>query len=275
MNDITIAEEGRALTAGQVVNHVRLIQQVMGDIMKADVHYGVIPGTKKNSLWKPGAEVLCVTFRIAPSYKVEDLSTEDERRYRITCVGTHQVSGQTLGEGIGACSSMEEKYKWRKAVHRKEYEAADTLRRRTKYGYDGKETLQVRTEPADLDNTILKMACKRAQVAMSINVTGASDIFNQDLEDLPEEYVASEVAQETDKKFTQPSAKSDSAEPLKIDPATDSPAGEGPVRLIKKKLEDAALTDAELFKKFSIASFEEIKVSMLNGILKWISGPTS
>jgi hypothetical protein len=31
------------------------------------------------------------------------------------------------------------------------------------------------------------MACKRAQVAMTLNVTAASDIFTQDIEDLPEE----------------------------------------------------------------------------------------
>jgi hypothetical protein len=42
----------------------------------------------------------------------------------------------------------------------------------------------VRTEPADLANTVLKMACKRAKMAMVLNVTAASDCFTQDLEDL-------------------------------------------------------------------------------------------
>ena len=58
-------------------------------------------------------------------------------------------------------------------------------RKRIKYGkYTAK---QVRTEPADLANTVLKMACKRAQLAMTLNVTAASDIFSQDLDDLPPE----------------------------------------------------------------------------------------
>jgi predicted phage-related endonuclease len=43
---------------------------------------------------------------------------------------------------------------------------------------------QVRTEPADLANTILKMANKRAKMAMVLNVTAASDCFAQDLEDM-------------------------------------------------------------------------------------------
>jgi hypothetical protein len=43
---------------------------------------------------------------------------------------------------------------------------------------------QIRTEPADLANTILKMANKRAKMAMVLNVTAASDCFAQDLEDM-------------------------------------------------------------------------------------------
>jgi hypothetical protein len=48
---------------------------------------------------------------------------------------------------------------------------------------------QIRTEPADLANTALKMACKRAKIAMVLNVTAASDMFSQDLEDLDAELV--------------------------------------------------------------------------------------
>jgi hypothetical protein len=107
-------------------------------------------------------------------------------RYRIAAIGTHQTSGIVMGEGMGECSSGEEKYKWRKSVNANEFDATPEDRRRTKFGkqYDVK---QVRTEPADLANTILKRACKRAQVAMILNVTAASDCFTQDIEDLPEE----------------------------------------------------------------------------------------
>src|SRR5690606_12324178 len=70
-----------------------------------------------------------------------------------------------------------------------------------KYGYDRQngaeyEIQQVRTEPADIANTVLKMACKRAQVAMIINATACSDIFTQDLEDIPGEIVEGMVGGE-------------------------------------------------------------------------------
>jgi hypothetical protein len=120
------------------------------------------------------------------------LSGSDFIRYRVACVGTHQGSGIVMGEGMGECSSLEEKYKWRKSANAREFAATPEDRRRIKYGYDKQERReyeiqQVRTECADQANTILKMACKRAQVAMTLNVTAASDIFTQDIEDLPEE----------------------------------------------------------------------------------------
>lgn len=185
-----IENEQRALTAIDMRAQVNLVQEVMQAVMKKDTHYGVIPGTKKPSLYKPGAEVLAATFRIAVSYRVEDLSAAGEVRYRIAAVGTHQTSGIVLGEGMGECSSGEEKYRWRRAICEEEFDLMAENRRRIKFGkYQGKveKTKQVRTEPADQANTILKMACKRAQVAMILNVTAASDIFNQDIEDLPEE----------------------------------------------------------------------------------------
>jgi hypothetical protein len=186
---IMTEDNPHVMTSMQVVAQVRLIQEVMTAVMKEGTHFGTIPGTPKPSLWKPGAEVLCATFRIAPSYQIEDLSTSDSIRYRVRCIGTHQISRVVLGEGFGECSSNEEKSKWRKAAN-KEFDATPVDRRRVKYarGSNGDyEIKQVRTEPADVANTILKMACKRAQVAMTLNVTAASDIFTQDIEDLPEE----------------------------------------------------------------------------------------
>ena len=57
---------------------------------------------------------------------------------------------------------------------------------------------QVRTEPADAANTALKMACKRAKIAMTLNVLAASDIFTQDIEDLPPELQEREDARQAE-----------------------------------------------------------------------------
>ena len=195
---VALRQEGGALTSAQgrmavadIISHVATVQEVMRAVMKPEVHYGKIPGAgDKPTLLKAGAEVLCMVFRIADEYRVEDLSTADQVRYRVTCIGRHQVSGNVLGEGMGEASSGEEKYKWRKAVCDAEWDETPANMRRTKHARGKGGTFytvkQVRTEPADIANTVLKMANKRAKMAMVLNVTAASDCFSQDLEDMDE-----------------------------------------------------------------------------------------
>jgi len=178
-----LAQASGRMAVADIISHVALVQEVMRAVMKPDVHYGIIPGTDKPTLYKQGAEVLCMAFRVADSYQVEDLSTADTVRYRVTCTGVHQVNGVVLGTGMGEASSGEEKYKWRKAWD-EEFDATPANMRRIKSGKY--KTKQVRTEPADLANTILKMANKRAKIAMTINVTACGDMFGQDLEDMDE-----------------------------------------------------------------------------------------
>lgn len=183
---------GRSMTAADVREHVNLIQEVMRAVMKEGTHYGVIPGCDKPSLYKAGSEVLLTTFRIAVSVLVEDLSTDDSIRYRLRTIGTHQQSGIVVGEGIGECSTDEAKYKWRRCYDKREFAATPDSRKRIKYvTAKGKEyeNMEVRTEPADLANTVLKMAKKRAQIDLTLTATAASDIFTQDVEDLPAEYI--------------------------------------------------------------------------------------
>jgi hypothetical protein len=188
-----IVPTGSANPAALVLSHAKTVQEVMKSVMKQNVHYGTIPGAgDKPTLLKSGAEVLCMTFRIADRYEVSDLSVAGSIRYRVTCIGEHQTTGEVLGSGLGECSSDEEKYRWRKAVCKEEFEATEPHMRRVKFGrkQGGHYTVeQVRTEPADLANTVLKMACKRAKIAMVLNVTAASDMFSQDLEDLDAELV--------------------------------------------------------------------------------------
>lgn len=185
-NVVATYESGPRLRAVDIRAQVNLIQEVMSAVMKKDTHYGVIPGCKQPSLYKPGSEVLLTTFRISVVPEVEDLSTPDERRYRVRAKGVHIQTGAVVGVGIGECSSMEEKYKWRKASDA-EWNATPEDRRRIKHGQY--VTKQVRTEIADVSNTVLKMAKKRAQIDMTLTALAASDCFTQDVEDLPEEYL--------------------------------------------------------------------------------------
>jgi hypothetical protein len=110
------------MSVAEVTQHAIAVQEVMQAVMKEGEHYGVIPFTDKPTLYKAGAEKLCMTFRIADEYRIEDLSTPDVIRYRVTCVGRHQLSGVELGSGMGEGSTSEEKYRWRAAVCDEEFE---------------------------------------------------------------------------------------------------------------------------------------------------------
>jgi hypothetical protein len=187
----------RSLTAADVRAQVNLMQDVMLEVMKDGTHYGKIPGTQSKSLYKAGAEKLMATFRLAGDPETEDLSTEGEIKYRVK-VRLTTVNGAFVGAGIGECSSQEEKYAWRAALCDEEFDDTPENRRRIKYQKkEGavRKTKQIRTNPADVANTILKMAKKRAQVDAVITCTAASDLFTQDIEDLPEEIVAEMVGQ--------------------------------------------------------------------------------
>lgn len=198
LSPVPYVPESQWLSKEAIVARINKIHEVAKSVMKKDVHYGTVPGAKKQSLWKPGAELLLSTFRIARKVLVTDLSTDDEVRYRVECQGTDCFSGVYLGSGIGECSSNEEKYKWRRAVCHEEFNATPEDRRRLKWktGKENYTEKQVRMNPCDLVNTIVKMATKRAMIDLALVVTAASDIFTQDIEDLPEEFASAAVSGE-------------------------------------------------------------------------------
>jgi len=192
MNELATIHSDLPQTVEDIRQQINLIQDVMAKVMKKDVHYGKIPGCgDKPTLLKAGAEKIMATFRLAADPVVEDLSTKEECRFRVTVKMT-SPSGRFVGSGIGECSSSEEKYKWRSAVCDDEWQEADESKRRKKwrrgaYGKPPYQMKQVRTETADVSNTVLKMAKKRALMDAVLTATAASDIFSQDLEDMPEE----------------------------------------------------------------------------------------
>ncbi len=238
------APEPLALTAAQIRTHINLIQQVLKSVMKKDVHYGVIPGTSKPTLYKPGAEYIMVLFRLNGKPIIEDLSTEDAIRYRVSIQVTHQVTKNEIGWGVGECSSDEEKYKWKKA-YLEEYNATPEDRRRLKYYAEGKPAMQVRTQPADIANTILKMAKKRALTDATLTCTAASDVFDQDLEDMPEGIRRNIAQEEMQKKAPMPQRTPDPKAAAPSDDANDSVEDPPPAKRPAVKFASAAKTVAK------------------------------
>jgi len=242
-NEITIHNDVQ--TAEEIKAQVTRIQQVMQAVMKNNTHYGVIPGTHKPTLYKAGSEVLL----------------------RIRAVGRHQTTSIIVGIGVGECSSNEEKYKWRDAICDEEFDSADEDRRRIKYqrqqGGGVRNRYQIRTEPSDIANTILKMAKKRAQIDMTLTALAASDIFTQDAEDLPES-----MRPMTD---DQPRGKPDTQAPQA------NGEGDGPrmatnkqIGLVRAKVDDAGIPETAFFEHFKIADFNDLQFDQVNTALAFI-----
>jgi hypothetical protein len=273
------------MSAEEMRDQVNAIQRLMEAVMKEGEHYGSLPGCKKPFLWKPGAEKLCVAFHIEPAFQIEDLSGADRYRYRVKCIGTHQVSGTKLGEGMGSCSSMEQRYKWRRASD-PEFLNTPEERRRLKYIFDREknkeyELKQVRVEPDDIENVVLKMACKRAFVAMTLNVTAASDIFAQDLEELPEHLRDEEPQGEAGAQFIKPPQPKPRAPGGSGAQAKDAsgpgggvgdgqePLGSGLQRMLRAHLQRLKVPQEELLEKFGV-TVQAIPRTGLAAVHSWL-----
>lgn len=205
-------EEKAIMTADDVMDQVKLIQEIMSRAMKDGEHYGKIPGCgDKPTLLKPGAEKLNLTFRMSPDYEIETIDMgRGHREYRIKCKLTSS-GGHFLGAGVGSASTMETKWRYRNADPEitskpvpKEYwdlKKNDPAKANELLG--GKGFVPKKTDsgwfigrltgekvehdnPADYYNTCLKMAKKRALVDAVLTVTAASDIFTQDIEEMVE-----------------------------------------------------------------------------------------
>lgn len=218
---MAVIERGPGTSIAQMQSRSVLIRQVMANVLEEGKDYGKIPGTDKPTLFKPGAEKLCLTFALAAAQPtVEDLSTADAVRYRVH-VPIEAPDGRVLAVGVGEASTDEEKYRWRKPVCDEEFEDTPAELRRLKWfrgregGYQGK---QVRTSPADLANTVLKMAHKRAFVGGTLLATGASSVFNQDVEDFAKELHENILDDETPKPQVRRASE-------KAKPAGPAPAG--------------------------------------------------
>jgi hypothetical protein len=252
-------------TADEIKEQVQSIQRVMRSVMQKDTHYGVIQGAgNKPVLFKPGAEMLLATFRIAVKPMVEDLSHGGEIRYRCHAQGVHMATDTIVGEGIGECSSGEEKYKWRAAVCPEEYDNTDPTRRRIKYrrhyrSGDIEQIRQVRQESADQANTILKMAKKRAEVDLCLTALACSDIFTQDLEDDDAPAAQAPRAQRSAPRSSGPPAANG-----------DNPITDKQVSLLNVKIDQSGIGLTDFLNHFSVGTVSELPFSRMNEALEWI-----
>lgn len=119
---------------------------------KDNLDFGVVPGSKKLSMLKPGAEKVIMLLGMTSMF-VKDVTRDYENgfvQYDFTC---HLYkNGIEVTQGVGTANSKEPKY--------------------------------IKQDVYGIDNTILKMAKKRALVDAALLVGSLSDIFTADIEDM-------------------------------------------------------------------------------------------
>jgi hypothetical protein len=152
-SDITVSDHSiKAL--GERIEKMKVF--VSAQMVKGiDNDYAIIPGTKKMSLLKPGAEKLLLLFNLGFKFNILNQVIDlygGEVSFLIECKVFRKNDAVVVGEYMGFCSNKEKKYE--------------------------------KQNPSDMVNTILKMCQKRALVGATIAATGASDYFTQDLEDM-------------------------------------------------------------------------------------------
>jgi hypothetical protein len=203
-----------AMSIELAVERYNTITEFVSRVLRRDVDYGMIPGTDKLTLLKPGAEKLTTFFGLSTRFqlleRIEDWTGEDHRDepffyYLYRC---QLFRGDLLvAEADGSCNSRETKYRYREAqrvcpecrqaaiIKGKEEYGGGWLCFRKKGGCGAKfsvgdtaiESQQTGRVPnaeiADQVNTIQKMGQKRSLIAATLLAVNASEFFTQDVED--------------------------------------------------------------------------------------------
>ncbi len=201
----------------QALARREVIVQATSQLMTVGVDFGKIPGAgDRDVLLQPGADKLCNLFGLVVEYEVTEAEEDwTGERHGGEPFFYYKVKGRAyrgeflMGEGVGSCNSWESKYRWRKcerkcpscgqeAIFKSKRPGEGYFCWKAKGGCGAQFPLgdqaiesqevgrKLNPDPADVVNTILKMAYKRCKVATTINATSASEFFTQDMEDFQE-----------------------------------------------------------------------------------------
>jgi len=188
---LSIIEQVDITGIQKTMQKITQLQAVVQGTLKKDHDFGVIPGTVKPTLLKPGAEKILMMFGLTSEYEFLDRVEDFEKgffAYTLKCVLSK--NGQKITEGVGQANTMEGRYRWRWVPEKKLPDGVvkETLVSRTiegKYGPYTEYKIE-NDDPYTLANTVLKMAKKRAQIDAVLTVASLSEVFTQDIEDMRE-----------------------------------------------------------------------------------------
>ena len=144
-----------AVDPAEVTRRTQMLRDYVRNHMTEGEDYGIVPGGTKPTLFKPGAEKLNAVFGLSPYVEVtsrEENWDDGFVSYEVKVSLLNKRSDRVDAEGIGSCNSRERRYK--------------------------------NQDAANIANTVLKMAKKRALIDATLSATRASGMFTQDLEDM-------------------------------------------------------------------------------------------
>lgn len=220
---LVVREDGAALPAlyvepKELARQRSAFNDYVNQNLREKVDYGLIPGVDKKTLLKPGAEKILQFYGCALELEETRYDSDSRTGYLFVEFRARAVTVRdrvVIGEGVGACSSFESKYRWRWEWWNGKGAPDGDEWERTRNGKYRK-----RVENRDLIdqwNTVIKMAKKRAHIDLALTISGASEMFTQDVEDFVDaEYTVVEPqaqeprpAKETTPKQTKKSGKSE------------------------------------------------------------------
>lgn len=184
-------------SVGSAITKITTFQGMIQRNLKDGHDYGIIPGTQKPTLFKPGAEKILMLMGVTSEYLYEGVENYETGFFAYTVRCILSKNGIKITEGLGHANTKEARYTNRWVTEKKLPEGIDkeSLQCREKEGNWGlyKEYLLTNSDGFTLANTVLKMAKKRAQVDATLTIASLSEIFTQDLEDNPTQFTDGEV----------------------------------------------------------------------------------
>ena len=192
---LTFIENVSLQQVSAVMQKIAQFQTIVQSTLKKNHDYGVIPGTTKPTLLKPGAEKILTLMGMTSEYEItEKIQDYENGFFAFTIKCTLLRQSMKITEGLGHANTKESRYSKRWVSEKKIPEGIDkkSLQTREKDGKYGTYTeyLMTNDDPYTLANTVLKMAKKRAQVDAALTVASLSEIFTQDIEDQMLEEIA-------------------------------------------------------------------------------------
>lgn len=184
------------------------IQTIQRELLVLDEDYGIIPNTKKPTLFKPGAEKLCQFYRLAARLEVELTAGDNEHTppliYSASCfLHLGSTDGPVVATGHGTANSWEKRYIrggdkkcptcGAAAIIKSKFEPGWFCFPKkggcgAKYGPKDDAIIGQQEDAKgdavgawDLGVTLMKMAEKRAFVDATLRATATSGLFTQDV----------------------------------------------------------------------------------------------